>query len=94
MNIIRVIWLRDIVDKLEWKHNVTPDEVEEVFSGWPHYRRIARGHVQGEDVYGAFGRTLTGRRLAVFFIKKPDRAALVISAREMDGRERRQYEPR
>jgi uncharacterized protein len=94
MDITRVIWLRDIVDKLEWKHNVAPNEVEEVFSGQPHYRRIARGHVQGEDVYGAFGRTLTGRRLAVFFIKKPDRAALVISAREMDSREQKQDEQR
>ena len=94
MDIVRVIWLRDIVDKLEWKHNVLPDEVEQVFSNRPHFHRIARGHVQGEDVYGAFGQTDNGRYLVVFFIKKPDLAALIISAREMDARERRRYEQR
>ena len=92
MEIARIIWLRDIVDKLEWKHNVAPGEVEEVFATRPHYRRIARGHVQGEDVYGAFGQTAAGRYLSVFFIKKPDRTALIISARDMDDRERNQYE--
>ena len=92
MKITRVIWLRDIVDKLEWKHRVLPDEVEEVFVNSPRYRRIARGHVRGEDVYGALGQTSAGRYLSVFFIRKPNDAALVISAREMDAKERRQYE--
>lgn len=32
MKITGVIWLRNIVDKLAWKHNVSTDEVEEVFS--------------------------------------------------------------
>ena len=92
MRIVRVIWLRDIVDKLEWKHQVLPDEVEEVFVNRPQYRKIARGHARGEDVYAAFGQTAVGRYLSVFFIKKSEDAALVISAREMDARERRQYE--
>jgi uncharacterized protein len=94
MRITRVIWLRDIVDKLEWKHQVAPDEVEEIFANQPRYRRIARGHVQDEDVYGAFGQTDSGRCVSVFFIKKPQNAALVISARDMDNRERRYYEQR
>ena len=92
MEITRIIWLRDIIDKLEWKHQVMPDEVEEVFANKPRYRRITRGHVQGEDVYGAFGQTDAGRYLSVFFIKKPGEAALVISARDMDARERERYE--
>lgn len=92
MKITRVIWLRDIVDKLEWKHQVSPDEVEEVFASQPRFRRIARGRIRGEDVYAAFGQTDAGRYLSVFFIKKPNDAALVISAREMDAKERRQHE--
>jgi uncharacterized DUF497 family protein len=71
---------------------VSPVEVEEVFANQPRYRKVARGHVQGEDVYGAFGQTEEGRYLAVFFIEKPNEAALVISARDMDAKERKQYE--
>jgi hypothetical protein len=33
MNLIGIVWLRDVVDKLAWKHNVTTDEVEEVLKG-------------------------------------------------------------
>ncbi len=29
MKIDGLIWLRDIVDKLAWKHQVDPEEVEE-----------------------------------------------------------------
>jgi len=28
-----IIWLERIVEKLAWKHNVLPSEVEEIFSG-------------------------------------------------------------
>ncbi len=94
MRIVRIIWLRDIVDKLEWKHQILPAEVEEIFGNQPRYRKIARGRVQGEDVYGAFGQTDSGRYVSVFFIKKPQNAALVISARDMDDQERKYYEHR
>jgi len=92
MKIVRVIWLRDIIDKLEWKHHVRPDEVEEVFAHRPRFRKIAKGHIQGEDVYGAFGQTEAGRYLSVFFIQKAGQAALIISARDMDAEERGRYE--
>jgi hypothetical protein len=45
-----IVWLPDVVDKLSWKHSVSPQEVEEVFAGCPRYRFIERGRVQGEDV--------------------------------------------
>ena len=32
MKITGIVWLRYVVDKLAWKHNVTTDEVEEIFS--------------------------------------------------------------
>ncbi len=85
------IWREDIIDKLAWKHNVTPDEVEEVFTGNPRFIRIEKGKVDGENLYNALGQTMSGRYLAVFFIYKRSRQALIATAREMNGKERRYY---
>ena len=63
MRIESIIWLPNIVNKLDWKHNVATEEVEEIF----HY-------------------------LIIFFIYKPSHKALIISARDMDKKERRRYE--
>lgn len=94
MYVTDIIWLPDIVDKLAWKHHVSLAEVENVLCGQPAYRKVQRGHAPGEDVYAAFGQTDAGRYLAVFFVYKRSREALVISAREMDEHERRLYERR
>lgn len=88
------IWLPDIVEKLAAKHNVTENEVEEVFFNRPHFRFLESGYRPGEDVYGVLGQTDGGRYLIVFFIYKPDRLALILSARDMDEKERRRYERR
>jgi uncharacterized protein len=88
------IWLSDIIEKLAAKHQVTQDEVEEVFFNRPHYRFIESGYQLGEDVYAALGQTKAGRYLIVFFIHKPGHLALILSARDMDHKERRQYERR
>jgi len=85
-------WLPDIVEKLEVKHHVSQDEVEEVFFNSPKYRFVESGYRAGEDVYSAGGQTDAGRHLIVFFIHKPGHAALIISARDMDSRERKRYE--
>jgi uncharacterized DUF497 family protein len=71
---------------------VSTDEVEEVLFGKPHVRRAKKGHVKGEDLYTAYGRTQNGRFLIVFFIRKEQTAALPISARDMTDSERRHYE--
>lgn len=86
------IWLSDIVEKLLLKHNVTQDEVEELFSNKPRFRFAEKGLIPNEDVYLATGRTDSGRYLVVFFIHKPGYRALVISARDMDRSERRKHE--
>ncbi|MBP7960795.1 MAG: BrnT family toxin [Caldilineaceae bacterium] len=91
MRIHRIIWLPDIVEKIDRKHGVEPWEVEEVLSGWVTARKVARGRVRGEDVYLTLGRSLAGRYLSVFFILKTDGAALPISARDMDRKERKLY---
>lgn len=91
MRIIDILWLPDIIEKVAVKHHVQSDEVEEVLMGLPSFRRIERGKVQGEDLYTAIGQTDAGRYLIVYFIRKTGGVALVVSARDMDSRERRQY---
>ncbi|NOX61554.1 MAG: BrnT family toxin [Chloroflexi bacterium] len=86
------IWLPDVIDKLLTKHQVTEEEVEEVFFNQPKYRFVEYGYRPGEHVYCASGQTDAGRYLIVFFIHKPGNAALIISARDMDKKERRRYE--
>jgi len=87
-----IIWFDEIIEKLEWKHNVQPREVTEVFVNKPQFRFVEKGHRSGENVYAAMGQTYTGRYLIVFFIYKKDKRAFILSARNMTDRERRIYE--
>ena len=91
MKIIGFIWLEDIIEKLEVKHQVTADEVEQVFSNQPSVKRMNRGHFRGEDVYRTLGQTDAGRYLVIFFIHKLSHEALILSARDMDEKERKGY---
>ncbi|MBK6432712.1 BrnT family toxin [Candidatus Amarolinea dominans] len=91
MQIIDILWLPDIVEKLASKHGIESAEVEELFAGRPQFRRIQRGKIHGEDLYSTMGRTGSGRYVIVYFIRKSSGTALVISARDMDSGERKQY---
>jgi uncharacterized DUF497 family protein len=91
MKIDGIIWLRDIADKLEFKHNVTIEEVEETLNNRPKFRFVEKGERKGEDVYMALGRTDSGRLLSILFIYKKAKEALILSARDMEGKERKQY---
>lgn len=91
MRVREVIWLPEIEDKLWEKHRVTMVEVEEVIFGEPHVRFVEQGHQQDEDMYAAYGQTEAGRYIIVFFVLKRGRQALVISARDMDRKERKTY---
>ena len=86
------IWLPDIEDKLFSKHQVTTDEAEDAFFNRPLYRFVETGKRPGEDVYSVLGQTNAGRYLIVFFIRKMNHIALIISARDMDRGERKYYE--
>ena len=94
MRIIDIIWRPEIVDKLAWKHGVSAEEVDQVLFSKPLFRKVQKGHVPGEHVYVALGRTEAGRYLAIFFIYKESREALVLTARDMDNSERKAYERR
>jgi uncharacterized protein len=92
MFIDEFVWLPEIIEKLEAKHHVSQEEVEDVFFNVPKYRFVESGHRPNEDVYSAGGQTDSGRYLIVFFIHKIGNAALILTARDMDGKERRRYE--
>ena len=92
MNIYEIIWLQKIVEKLLIKHAVSKKEVYELFLNQPDIRFVEKGDVKNEDLYVASGQTINGRYLVVFFVLKSKHKALVISARDMNKRERKTYE--
>jgi len=91
MKIEGVIWFRDVIHKLIFKHKVETDEVEELLQGKPKFRLVEKGRREGEHVYMAMGRTDAGRYLSVLFIYKKTKDALILSARDMARNERRKY---
>ncbi len=92
MQIRGLIWLAEIVEKLESKHQVEQNEVREVLAGSPRFRFVEKGHRRGEDVYSALGQADSGRFLIIFFVYKADKRAIILSARDMDRSERKLYE--
>jgi uncharacterized DUF497 family protein len=91
MFIRQALIFRAVAEKLSHKHHVREHEVEEVFKNRPNYRKIENGDIEGEDLYGVYGQSYSGRYLSVFFIYKLNHDALVISARDMNKSERKQY---
>ena len=91
MKVIGFIWLEEVLDKLDGKHNVQPSEVIQIFANRPVFRYVEKGHRPRENVYVAGGRTDAGRRLVVYFVDKEDRRALILSAREMSRSEHRRF---
>ena len=91
MKIEGITWLRNIVDKLAFKHPVETQEVEQALNNQPKIRFVEKGARKGEDVYLALGQTDAGRYLAVLFIYKRTKETLLLSARDMADKERKQY---
>jgi uncharacterized DUF497 family protein len=92
LKIVGFIWLEEIVEKLSRKHHVDAAEVAELFANAPRFLFVEKGHRTGENVYSGVGQTDAGRYLICFFVYKQDRRALVLSARDMSGAERKRYE--
>lgn len=91
MKIVGLIWLDEVEDKIEVKHGVVREEVEEVFDNKPKIKKMRKGHFRNEHVYRALGQSEDGRYLSVFFIYKINQKALVLSSRDMDDKERQSY---
>lgn len=77
-------------------HQVTPDDLYEVFDD-PDLQVWLSEDSFGERpgrLYWAYGRSSNGRLLAVIFRYLPDRHAYVVTARDMDAKEKRRYKGR
>ena len=92
MKISGIIWLPEIVEKISRKHRVAQEEVREVLMSSSHFRFVEKGHRKGENVYSGMDQTSAGRYLVVFFVRKTSQQALILSARNMTGSERKRYE--
>lgn len=91
MRVVGFIWLDEILEKIESEHQVTQTEAEEVFDSKFKVKKMSKGHFCGEHVFRALGQTTAGRYLAVFFIHKRTDETLILSARDMDKKERKSY---
>ena len=91
MRVSQIVLLPQYEEKLLRKHGVSAFEVEEVLFSRPHFRLLERGNRPDEDLYSAYGQTVAGRYLIIFFVLKLDRSALVVSGRDMDDSERKYY---
>ena len=78
MKLSGIIWLQEIVEKINVKHRVTQDEVRDVLRIPSHFRFVEKGHRRGENVYSAMGQTSAGRYLVVFFVREKTQQALIV----------------
>ncbi|MFH0823619.1 MAG: BrnT family toxin [Pseudomonadota bacterium] len=83
-------WNEGNSDKNWVKHRVSRTECEQVFFNVPLVVRGDPKHSHSEDRYFALGKTDSGRGLFVVFTIRDD-SIRVISARDMNRREKRIY---
>ncbi|MCU0597272.1 MAG: BrnT family toxin [Desulfobacterota bacterium] len=84
-------WDRGNIDKNLVKHNVENWECEQIFFNKPLLVLDDPKHSFAEKRFAAFGRTDSGRLLSVVFTQRGS-LIRVISARDMNSRERSFYE--
>jgi uncharacterized protein len=78
-------WNEDNEDHIISKHQVWPEEVEELFSYKHHVRKTK------DKKYLVYGQTSSGRYLSVVVILKPKNKIKVITARDMTDKEKRAF---
>ena len=83
-------WDRGNIDKNLIKHNVKNWECEQVFFNRPLLVLDDTRHSVSEKRWAAFGKTDTDRFLVVMFTKRGN-LIRIISARDMNKRERKFY---
>ena len=85
MKIFLFRWDEDTIDHIA-NHGITPEEVEEVaFEGRPYIRKGRYGRRY------LYGQTIEGRSLFVVYVLFGRGEAKVITARDMDAKEKRLY---
>lgn len=96
MTVTDIGWTRDRVEHIK-NHKIATWEVEQAAFDDPNriIKKVAAADsFPGKYVYRLLGRTEEGRYLAFFFIYKGRGSAYLITARDMDNAERRQYNAR
>ena len=83
-------WDGGNLPKIWERHRGIPNECQQVFLNRPLFGAPNEKHSDEEDRYYAFGRTDAGRFLAIIFTVRGD-LIRVISARDMNRRERRTW---
>lgn len=84
-----LLWSEDRLDHIA-RHEVSPDELEEVCFG---RSLILRGKSQGANpVYHVLGETFAGRHLLCILISFPNGMGYPVTARTMTDREKRRYQ--
>ena len=91
MKLSGIIWLEEIVEKIERKHRVTQDEVREILRGPSHFRFVEKPPERRKRLRG-IGSDEFRSVLNCFFVRKITREALIVSARDMTANERKRYE--
>lgn len=84
-------WDKGNIDKNFLKHKVTNKEAEEIFDNKRKFIFEDEKHSLAEKRYMIWGKTDNHRRLVVFFTVRKDKIR-IISSRDMDKKERREYE--
>jgi len=90
LRLIELVWREEDVEHIA-RHHVDPQEVEDVCFSTSHHIETGRG---GGGVYYVTGQTEAGRYLFVVVRYLGRGRAKVITAREMDDRERVRYKKR
>lgn len=93
MRIVQIEWTEEDVTHIA-RHDVTPDEVEEVLAAGPVWRR-GRTHpeTRRKSLY-ALGKTEAGRYLFIVLSPRGRGRARCVTAMEMDEKARRYYDRR
>jgi len=89
MLITRLVWNDEIIEHIA-KHDVIPEEVEEVCFGRPLILKSKQSTKGLNPIYYALGQTESERYLTVMFIYFKKGQAMVITARDMNQAERKQ----
>lgn len=88
MLIHEFVWPQERIDHIA-RHDVTPEEVEDVCFGDP---LIQRAKSEGENpVYYMLGQSISGRYLFCVVIAFPDGTGYPVTARPMTNKEKRLY---
>lgn len=86
MHILEFVWTPEIIDKIESKHGLSPEEVEEACSEPASHIRKTR-----EGRHAVLGRSESGRYLFVVGMYQGGGVIRIITARDMTPTEKDLY---